>query len=675
MDEVIQSAYNRLPFGHNDGIDGIHVRTQVDALHDRLKGDMETAHSCLLSIEIAPTSERGVGKGKKKKGTTKNPTSTSTPCPPLSIQGLQSSNLKKDSLKTKPRIYHLFSESMKSLCEKATAVWGICLQHQSDRMLPRTNFTSGALSTEKINAREYVGLILLDLLLLCSTLGDHLFSDAETAKEKEITGYSKRGYLGNKRLLQWVDILDTMLLIDGFERATEISERSRRLYGKYLMAYCERHKETLNKNDGKGMQKLKFHSKVHRAEQIEDTGVPDNTDAERTEHFQINACKETAKNTQKRAATLDAQSGVRLTENLIIECNYLDVKHCFEKAGDKDLADTITAKGCSFLLSQDRNAQTASYRIYSKPKGKREAPSELAAWSDCYLQESVECFFSSLVEKTFGVEQEDGQCPITPLLNTCTVIDLFTKESIMYHAEPGRRASMARNEVSPGWNDWAMVRFGEDSSGEEKLYPAHLICFLELDCSFVGIDLADGTSLQTPGLFVLCHAAAFRVPQQVHAGVTIIQQLTKDYRGMNTTDSGSNIGDMNKSRRKSRNREISNKKNAENNILLYLLPIQSIVEPFIAVPDIWPRMKKNDFAKDDIAVNKVEHLTVERPAEWALIFESTMQDEEQNTDNLILGLSLLFLKRVTRPTWKKTGRTQTCKAGQQLFLSNINATQ
>ena len=542
---------------------------------------------------------------------------------------------KKDSFKTKPKIYHLFSDSLKSLCEKATAVWGICLQHQSDRMLPRTNFTSGALSTEKINAREHVGLILLDLLLLCSTLGDHLFSDSETAQEKERTGCSKRGCLGNKRLLQWVEILDTMLLIDGFERTTEISEHSRRLHGKHLIACCERCKETLNKIDGKGMQKLKFHSKIHRAEQIEDTGVPDNTDAERTEHFQINACKETAKNTQKRAATLDAQTGVRLTENLIIENNYLDVKHCFERVVDNNCAESITANGRSFFLSQDRNVQALSYRIYAKPKQKREAPSALATWSDSRLQESVECFVSTLVEKTFGCEQENGQCPIMPLLNTCTFVDLSTKESTLCHAEPGRRASMARSEVSPGWNDWAMVRFGEDSCGAEKLHPAHLICFLELGSSFVGIELADGTSMETPGLFVLCHAATFRVPQQVHAGVTIIQQLTKDCHGMNVPDSGSSIGDRSRSRRKSRNREISNNKKADDNMLLYLLPIQAIVEPFIAVPDIWPRSKNNDFAKDDIAVNKVEHLTVERPAEWAVIFESTMQDEEQNTEILI----------------------------------------
>ena len=297
VDSVIKSAYNSLPFGDNDGEVGIHLRTQVDALHDRLKGDMETAHESLLAIQMVPTDDRKLGVSKKKK----TKTSLQLSMPVDTLEETTASRSIKQQTKTQPKTRYLFCESIKSVCEKATTVWGVCLQHQSDRMLPRTNFTSGALSTEKINAREYVGLILLDLLLLCSTLGDHLFSDSETAIGKESTGYSKRGYLGNERLLQWVDILDAMLLIDGFERTTEISEHNRRLCGKYLIACCERCKKTLDKTDGNGMRKLKFHSKVHRAEQIEDTGVPDNTDAERTEHFQINACKDTAKNTQKES--------------------------------------------------------------------------------------------------------------------------------------------------------------------------------------------------------------------------------------------------------------------------------------------------------------------------------------------------------------------------------------
>ena len=68
--------------------------------------------------------------------------------------------------------------------------------------------------------------------------------------------------------------------------------------------------------------------------------------------------------------------------------------------------------------------------------------------------------------------------------------------------------------------------------------------------------------------------------------------------------------------------------------MLYLLPASAVVEPFIAVPDIWPRKQGNDFAKDDIAVNKVEYLTIERPAEWALMLEKTMADEEKNTEEL-----------------------------------------
>jgi hypothetical protein len=62
-------------------------------------------------------------------------------------------------------------------------------------------------------------------------------------------------------------------------------------------------------------------------------------------------------------------------------------------------------------------------------------------------------------------------------------------------------------------------------------------------------------------------------------------------------------------------------------------PIERLVEPCIAVPDIWPAQDNYDYRlKGDLRVQRVEFLLMTRPVCWADIMEDLLDEAEfENT--------------------------------------------
>ena len=121
----------------------------------------------------------------------------------IAVASKKSSKKKKATKKKDPtkNVSSIFSKKPKKVAEKAMLIQGALLTHQSDRSLPRTYFPQGAMSTDKLNCHEYVGLLLLYALFVNSTIGEQFLASKD--KKNDFLTFTKRGWLGNKQMNQW----------------------------------------------------------------------------------------------------------------------------------------------------------------------------------------------------------------------------------------------------------------------------------------------------------------------------------------------------------------------------------------------------------------------------------------------------------------------------------------
>ena len=579
---------------------GVNHRTIIDILHDVLLGDFKTCHNCFVDVKHQSAAVRRAA---------------------LRAKNLKDDDVEQSLPSPKPdacgRVdYRLFSPKLKRVCERAMYIWGVCLTHQSDRGLPRVFFPQGAMSTEKLNARDYAGLILLDLLLLCSTLGDFLFGDLLTAREAEDKGYRRLALLGDDKIDSWMDLFDKMLLMDAFERSEFVTERYRKRYGQFLLGYSKTYKTTLDKHSGNGMKKIKFHSKTHRADQIRNFGVSTNGDTEKTEQLHRDKAKMPGKNTQKRYQRLDQQSGKMLADNTIIDVNYAEQRHILEPRARRLAPQALC--GSSYrveLISQ----QDGVGRCLVVPSvvGKRGMGDD--CWEDSTLQRQIENFFWDHVRPRVA---PGG--PVFPIPLRNSFHHTIGGDPKIFRAEPGKTDD--REGCTPGWNDWAFVSLPRLASTP---IPAHLLSFFELQENLAEeFFLHEGCpSVGKAGHYVLCHLASHRAIESVHEGACrIVSRLTKDYLGDHLVNAVPT--------KKNRTQRIKAMKAAPENLTLYVLPVTCIVDCCIAVPDIFPEERRgnkrgnNNFVIGDaISPQKVEFLLVENSSTWQSVFENLLDEE------------------------------------------------
>jgi len=575
------NAFDVLDNGKYFGKFGINLLAQTDSLHDRLKGDMETAHNCFIDQKLLDKD----------------------------MQGLTTEE-RNDPTKNK-----LFSDAPKHIAERAGHVWGALLGHNSNRNLPKTHFAQGHMSTTKINAQEYSGLILLHLLLLTSTLGQFWFDSVDPKEDrranKEDRGFTCKGKIGSLRCAEWVQLFDLLLLIDAFERTDSCTEKERRMYENFLNSYLKFYKVTVDKQTGNMMMKPKYHSKNHRGWQMLENGTLASVDTIDGECGHIPVSKISGRRTQLRSATVDYQTGCRVAENLTFGINVAAMNMDTGKGSESPSAKkgSVLMGSACVVRSIDRDGEngppSAAFFIVN-PEKKSETPTVPADWYDRNLQKDLEHFFASHI---FPYCSEDT-------LSLRNSYHVYGKEPAIYRAEPGKKSQNGRD---PGWNDWAFVEMVRDDGKRITNARAHLLCYVNL----VGLDeplKINGQTVNQDGEYVICHADTGLSSELedrdndfafAHANSVILRRMTKDYsypRGGGKATK-------------------HHKKRAKKNLLLYLLPVTAIQAPCIGVPDIWPQQHKGDFHNsEDIQVNRVEFFEVANPLEWCDMFTTYLEE-------------------------------------------------
>ena len=114
--------------------------------------------------------------------------------------------------------YYVFSDSVKVDVDVICKIFGRQLQHQSDRNLPRTYFPKGItpsndkkglMTKKKISAHEEPGVIVLLLLMLCSSWGDKTLNDL----------------MGGNLLASFIHLFEMLLMYEEILKVHEISRR------------------------------------------------------------------------------------------------------------------------------------------------------------------------------------------------------------------------------------------------------------------------------------------------------------------------------------------------------------------------------------------------------------------------------------------------------------------
>ena len=490
----------------------------------------------------------------------------------------------------------LFASAWKEMCEGALNVWGVSFQHQSDRTLPRTNFRVGALSTEKINANEQPGLLMLYLTLMCSFLGEFLFG------EKQTKAYKCIGGLGDDRVGDWVNALDSMLLCERFTKSEEIPMDELMLFDRHLPLYLDSVSDAIQRGEGDGMKLPKVHGRRHSTMDITNYGSALHHDSEVGELSHIEGAKRFSDQTQKRAEVLDEQQAKLYAAGVTADACYNSYQAdavTFIGTGKRRKQPILQGK--SFLMinskihytrGQTNGGEThmeANWKFYNNEKKGVEkllAKTVLPLCGTDRLQ-----LFNS-----YHPRNEDGMTT-----------------GVIYRAEPCRRTT-TKHRHDIGWLDWAVVQVEDDGEPAEV---AQIVCFLELprvaeDCwdEHTGSRLERCDRSRACAVITRSDGVIDKNTGQVQNPVLaddsqLVHRVTKRYKGAVHS--------------------------AHRNLLYAVVPANRIKGPCTCVPDILPESGGQTDQRykvgTNIQVSKVDFFYFPPEICWKDLFVTKMRQE------------------------------------------------
>jgi len=193
---------------------------------------------------------------------------------------------------------------------------GAILARQSDRSLPRMNFSKG-LRSPKLEAKEMVGVTLLLVLMLSCEAGKDILHRAKWShtKFKQVNHY-----------IDWVSMVDETVTFYAFlELKEQRVSYAHRFKGK-LPQMMYRMKQVWRRTEGMGHKTTKFHGMLHIGENIEDFGACRGYDTAFNEaHWKIT--KLLALLTQRIAERFEEQTAKREAELELLELALFEIEN------------------------------------------------------------------------------------------------------------------------------------------------------------------------------------------------------------------------------------------------------------------------------------------------------------------------------------------------------------
>ena len=314
--------------------------------------------------------------------------------------------------------------------------YGQILPHQSDRDLPRCCFSQTITTMAKFSAHEVQGIMIVLLLILCSRGGQEIEES-----------------MGAVRHASYVSLLEKLLMMEEYLKQSEFKRSNVKEVKKYMPLLLDLFTRTVNRQEGTGDGFLKYHLPLHFCDFILEFGSPQNTDSGVGEHNHIFHIKHNSRKTQRRASTLDYQTGTRYTESVATD----SCKMLLPELEHSPIASPTNSGGIDVPGPVGSDFK-GSKRFFGREEGIFEIDGHrrrMAMWADDSHQERVLAFVKEhILPCVHGDEVE--------LLTQCK------RSGITFKGHPGRRGV-------PAWRDWALFDWG---AGNE--IPGHIMLFVNL---------------------------------------------------------------------------------------------------------------------------------------------------------------------------------------------------
>jgi len=199
--------------------------------------------------------------------------------------------------------HSVFTTMMLDWIDKEATIVGRQIGHQSDRNWPRTHFPLGLSVATKLAAHEQSGVLLLFVVLLCSTHSSDIL-------------IAERG-LDTKRIGAYIGVFEGFLLWEQWaKRKDGFKPSTLKHVEEYIPKFLDMAKRVLDRSDGKGLAIVKFHLPLHMIDDLRRFGSPLNVDSGIGEHNHISNVKEPARRTQRTVQSLEFQTANRVSENI-----------------------------------------------------------------------------------------------------------------------------------------------------------------------------------------------------------------------------------------------------------------------------------------------------------------------------------------------------------------------
>ena len=201
-------------------------------------------------------------------------------------------------------------------------MYGQLLTRQSDRSLPNTNFSKG-IQKGKLMGKEYRGVLLVMAVLVRSTKGRQLMGK-KMGGENGMTDWSVLVEL----LLEW----EAYLCVKKMKKKDVKKLKRKHIFIMYMLRNVAR------RYKGMGLKIMKFHAIKHMVEDMLLYGTPSEFDTGSNESHHKSS-KYAAKLTQRKEATFNFQTAMRMTEFLVLDLAMCEIEQgrCLWKYFGDDL--------------------------------------------------------------------------------------------------------------------------------------------------------------------------------------------------------------------------------------------------------------------------------------------------------------------------------------------------
>ena len=352
---------------------------------------------------------------------------------------------------------------------------GMLMSRQSNRDMPRTQFTKGV-QAGKMTGHEMSGVLL--------TIAGAFRTQEGRTKLRVLAQGDKALNFNPAGIKLWAELIERQLQFEAWLNRDELSIEEVKLLDVKIRDLMQMEKDVGHRTEGMGFRTWNFHATSHVAEDILDFGVPENMNTSSNESHHI-PTKTAAKRTQRQAATFDEQCGNQIHNMLAIDFAMTEITEdrCVWKYLER-LADTLRQAQSEITDEeiQDDNQydQITGEVLYEAPKVVDNNTILLGGtmvelWQNEDNLPEYKVISRMKNRQKFKYHTDFVRAAHGILQARCLPYGIDTLQIYTEHKRQGQIFRGSPYFMGKQWMDWVMADFGDDG-----IFPCQIWGFVDL---------------------------------------------------------------------------------------------------------------------------------------------------------------------------------------------------